>query len=132
MSLAGSVLSSNISILAFVFLAARLINNRYQSTRRKYPPGPPGKPILGNIFDFNVTAPWHSFITWKEIYGMLKKLVLVHCKSDIADPQETSSSSKYWAQRSLCSTRKRPSTTSSRNGETSTLADPYSRSSESS
>ena len=39
--------------------------------RRKMPPGPPGVPLLGNIFDVPGSMPWYKFTEWKSIYGTL-------------------------------------------------------------
>ncbi|KAI0315764.1 cytochrome P450 [Amylostereum chailletii] len=45
----------------------------FTSSRRKqlapYPPGPPGRFIIGNALDFDVGRPWIKFTEWKEQYG---------------------------------------------------------------
>ena len=40
--------------------------------RRKYrfPPGPPGLPILGNLLDFPKSHDWLTYQAWSEQYGM--------------------------------------------------------------
>lgn len=37
--------------------------------RRKMPQGPPGVPILGNVFDVPKSMPWLKFTEWKQKYG---------------------------------------------------------------
>ncbi|KAI0315767.1 cytochrome P450 [Amylostereum chailletii] len=43
------------------------------STRRTsafpFPPGPPGKFLIGNVLDFDVFRPWIAFTEWKAKYG---------------------------------------------------------------
>ncbi|TFK80623.1 cytochrome P450 [Polyporus arcularius HHB13444] len=38
------------------------------------PPGPPGIPILGNIFDVPKNLPWLKFTLWKQKYGPMYSL----------------------------------------------------------
>jgi hypothetical protein len=40
------------------------------SSQCKLPPGPPGIPLLGNIFDLPKKFPWLKLMKWKEQYGM--------------------------------------------------------------
>ena len=49
----------------FLFIARRL---RYQRTL--FPPGPPGRFLIGNALEFNPSAEvWKTFTKWKETYG---------------------------------------------------------------
>ena len=51
----------------FVWLAKEFITS-FQM-RSKMPPGPPGVPFVGNIFDVPRSMPWFQFTRWKEQYG---------------------------------------------------------------
>ncbi|THU89093.1 cytochrome P450 [Dendrothele bispora CBS 962.96] len=35
----------------------------------RYPPGPRGIPVLGNLFQLDNVKPWHTFVKWQESYG---------------------------------------------------------------
>ncbi|OSC96472.1 cytochrome P450 [Trametes coccinea BRFM310] len=54
------------SILATVALLVRYVRSRRAS---KYPPGPPGKPFVGNILDVSPQGAWVKFTSYKDIYG---------------------------------------------------------------
>ena len=40
-------------------------------TRNKlpYPPGPPGLPVLGNLFDIPENPAWYKYLSWTEEYS---------------------------------------------------------------
>ncbi|KAK7451717.1 hypothetical protein VKT23_012396 [Stygiomarasmius scandens] len=42
---------------------------RFHRTGTRYPPGPRGLPILGNVFQLSTVKPWHIFTKWKKTYG---------------------------------------------------------------
>ncbi len=46
--------------------AASVVNN--YRVRKQMPPGPPGLPLLGNIFQLT-RSPWLRFVEWKDHYG---------------------------------------------------------------
>ncbi|EJF59311.1 cytochrome P450 [Dichomitus squalens LYAD-421 SS1] len=43
----------------------------FGSPKRKYPPGPPAKPLVGNILDVSPQGAWIKFTRYKEVYGDL-------------------------------------------------------------
>lgn len=59
-----------VSILA---LAVALPVLRYAARRRysRFPPGPPGYPIIGNILDMPTSHEWRTFSQWSEEWGKL-------------------------------------------------------------
>jgi hypothetical protein len=50
--------------LSLVFFAALCKINR-----RTLPPGPPGWPILGNLFNMPTEKEWLKFSEWERTYG---------------------------------------------------------------
>ena len=57
--------------LLVLFLTCLLagIAMRRRSTAKRYPPGPKGLPIIGNLFDEPKDEDWKAFIAWSEQYG---------------------------------------------------------------
>lgn len=51
-----------------LLLLVVLLLHRARSKHR-FPPGPVGLPLLGNIFQVPKAFPWHRFTEWKGIYG---------------------------------------------------------------
>lgn len=49
-------------ILWAAFLSVVILTARQK--RRKYPPGPKGFPIIGNIFDIPKDHPWLAYEEW--------------------------------------------------------------------
>jgi hypothetical protein len=53
------------------FLLAFCITHRYQRRRGlRYPPGPPGWPIIGNLLDTSLSSPWLTYTESSKKYGM--------------------------------------------------------------
>lgn len=52
-------------------IVTRFILRTMQRQTLPYPPGPPGKPIIGNAFDIPKTAmsQSHQYADWKRTYG---------------------------------------------------------------
>ena len=66
-----SFFSVRVSIaLVAVLLAWSLKSAIATSTKRhKMPPGPPGLPFLGNVFNTPSNMPWFQFSEWAKQYG---------------------------------------------------------------
>jgi hypothetical protein len=51
-----------------LYLLTSLLKHRDQ---RPFPPGPPGWPIIRNLFDLPISRQWETFGQWNEKYGAL-------------------------------------------------------------
>ncbi|KAF9012110.1 cytochrome P450 [Hymenopellis radicata] len=63
-----------LSIIEIALLAlGALIVGRYLTKRPKFPlpPGPPGLPLLGNLFDLPTKFDWKTYGQWADTYGPL-------------------------------------------------------------
>jgi hypothetical protein len=49
---------------------------QYNRLALPYPPGPKGKPIIGNLFDMPVKEQWIKATEWAETYGKYNGLAL--------------------------------------------------------
>ncbi|KAF8440478.1 cytochrome P450 [Boletus edulis BED1] len=64
--------ADDMSLPLLSFLAVGVVAGCYawrRSLRPNFPPGPPGLPILGNVFDTPITEPWRAYKTLGENYG---------------------------------------------------------------
>lgn len=77
-----SVLSGSLYLLIISFTLALhfYLRTRRTKKRGRFPPGPPKKPIIGNMLDLNPYGPphWKVFMEWKKIYGTSSLLSLCH------------------------------------------------------
>ncbi|KAI0331701.1 cytochrome P450 [Cubamyces sp. BRFM 1775] len=53
-------------LLLVIFIAQQLVRKRY---RKALPPGPPGLPLLGNVYDIPRTTPWVTYRDLTDKYG---------------------------------------------------------------
>ena len=60
--------------LVGLFVVYRLIAGKSRLTSST-PPGPPGLPIVGNIFDIPISSPHLAFAEWTEKWGMFPSCV---------------------------------------------------------
>ncbi|RPD67493.1 cytochrome P450 [Lentinus tigrinus ALCF2SS1-7] len=70
--LSGSHLYWALAGILFVWTVKKIIAVSVRN--RRMPPGPPGVPILGNIFDVPKNMPWFKFTEWKQQYGPIFSL----------------------------------------------------------
>lgn len=61
--------------------------------RRKMAPGPPGVPLLGNVFDVPSSMPWFKFTEWKQQYGTSSTF---GAAASILSPSQGRSSLSTW------------------------------------
>jgi hypothetical protein len=61
------LLTPALLIAAFPFLWPRL---KGSSNRSPLPPGPPRRFLVGNLFDIPRFRAWHTFLRWKDDYGL--------------------------------------------------------------
>ena len=66
----GSPVYLALGVILLGWLAKTIITTSL--TRRKMPPGPPGVPLLGNVFDVPSSMPWFKFTEWKQQYGTVR------------------------------------------------------------
>lgn len=50
---------------ALAYFVLRVLNSR----RSRFPPGPPGKPLIANLFDMPTKNEWLVFSEWAKTYG---------------------------------------------------------------
>lgn len=58
-----------LAICAFLFGFILLIQKFKTRNRLPLPPGPPGLPLIGNLFDMPVGKPWETFKLWGDKWG---------------------------------------------------------------
>jgi len=61
--------------VVFALAVRALLGRKSRDRAQALPPGPPGLPFLGNLFQLDAKEPWLAFTRWKEIYGDI-----VYCK----------------------------------------------------
>lgn len=61
-----------INVLAFLVILYLLAGFRDRKRRRglPYPPGPPSRPIIGNLLHIPKDAPWTAYADMSKKYGM--------------------------------------------------------------
>ncbi|KAI0092430.1 cytochrome P450 [Irpex rosettiformis] len=84
------MLSSTITLAIILAVLSAVLLTRRHKRLRDLPPGPPGWPILGNLFDLPKEYPWIVYSNWSKTYGDIIFLrtvstpMLIVSSSDIA------------------------------------------------
>ncbi|EKM49581.1 uncharacterized protein PHACADRAFT_154053 [Phanerochaete carnosa HHB-10118-sp] len=63
------------AVCAVILLVLALYRLRRWRPTAIYPPGPPSKPVIGNILDVSPKAAWIKFTKYKDIYGEFNGLL---------------------------------------------------------
>nr|VWP02507.1 Arg-6 protein [Ganoderma boninense] len=58
-------------LLSAMGLAAFVATSYFGHSRRRYPPGPPARPLVGNILDVSPQGAWTKFTQYQAVYGDL-------------------------------------------------------------
>lgn len=61
-----------VALSLFAYLVRTYVSDSDRARCRglRYPPGPRGLPLLGNLFDIPQRAPWETYTRWGKQYGM--------------------------------------------------------------
>ena len=58
------------ALLLSLYVVYTYLGDRSRRGGLRYPPGPRGLPILGNLLDIPQRAPWETYARWGKQYGM--------------------------------------------------------------
>ncbi|KAG9311163.1 cytochrome P450 [Chiua virens] len=83
-----------------ILLSAQLWRNHSVQARLSkgfpLPPGPPRRPLVGNLFDIPLSEHWHKFLEWKRLYGEIvyvtalgNKMLVLNTPESISDLLES-------------------------------------------
>uniref|UniRef100_A0A0W0F7G7 Cytochrome p450 n=1 Tax=Moniliophthora roreri TaxID=221103 RepID=A0A0W0F7G7_MONRR len=65
----------NPALLLFaIIVVKRILNSLSSKTTQNYPPGPPGRFLLGNTLDIPTKKPWVAYANWAKLYGDIMHL----------------------------------------------------------
>jgi hypothetical protein len=71
LSLSLDYLALDLAALSlFTYVARKYLADRSRRQGLRYPPGPRGLPVIGNLFDIPQRAPWETYTRWGKQYGM--------------------------------------------------------------
>lgn len=61
--------TNELVVLTIVLLSTTVLFYANGTRRAPLPPGPPGVPLLENLFQFNVMRPYPQYLKWAQKYG---------------------------------------------------------------
>ena len=61
---------SNPYVVCIAVLLTLIGVSLFGSPKRRYPPGPPAKPLVGNILDVSPQGAWIKFTQYQDVYGL--------------------------------------------------------------
>lgn len=74
-----------IPTVAFLFLVSAQYKRSQYLKRFRLPPGPPEKPLIGNLLDFDLRAIGIRFTEYKSIYGVFSFSTPLKLKKTMID-----------------------------------------------
>ncbi|KIP07601.1 hypothetical protein PHLGIDRAFT_70797 [Phlebiopsis gigantea 11061_1 CR5-6] len=75
-------------VLTVLALLCAWIWDRNRRRSLPFPPGPPGRPLIGNMLDFDPTSAWAKFTEWKDTHGDLVGLNVLGNKMLVLNSQK--------------------------------------------
>lgn len=66
---------------AILLVFVHFLRSRKSTSGLPYPPGPPGWPVLGNIFNIPRGATWLTYMKWGRIHGEFTTVAYGHFRT---------------------------------------------------
>ncbi|KAF7343714.1 Cytochrome P450 [Mycena sanguinolenta] len=84
--------SLQLSVAAGIIILFPFLLHRFQRRRAPFPPGPPGIPFIGNLFQLPLEQPWIKYASWAKQYGDIvhltafgQHIILLNSESAVLD-----------------------------------------------
>lgn len=63
------MLTTTFAMIGAPFCLGFVVYLAFTRSTRKYPPGPPARPLIGNLLTLSFSEAWHELTKYKAIYG---------------------------------------------------------------